>query len=255
MTRICRCRNGSTAAVIATVTEQIFAEDAYVRACEAEVTHAAPGAIQLDRTVFYPAGGGQPGDSGVLKLADGTVVEVLNTVKGDGAGEILHLVSEETPAPARGTALTAEIDWARRHKHMRMHTCLHLLCAVIDAPVTGGQLSDEKARLDFDLPQLTLDKGEIEAHLNQLIARDTPTATRWISDAELAAQPDLVRTMKVKPPSGQGRVRLLEVEDVDVQPCGGTHVKSTGEIGAVTVRKIENKGKHNRRVNIVFKED
>ena len=237
-----------------TATEQVFAEDAYARSCEAKVTHAAPGAIQLDRTVFYAAGGGQPGDSGVLKLADGGEIEVLNTVKGEGAGEILHLTAEDAPAPAIGTALSAEIDWQRRHKFMRMHTCLHLLCAVIDAPVTGGQLSEEKGRLDFDLPELSLDKAEIEARLNELIAGDAPTATQWISDADLAAQPDLVRTMKVKPPSGQGRVRLLEVEDIDLQPCGGTHVKSTAEIGAVTVRKIENKGKHNRRVNITFKE-
>ena len=235
-------------------TEQAFAEDAYARACDASVTHSAPGIIQLDRTVFYAAGGGQPGDSGVLKLDDGSTVQVLNTVKGESVGEILHLVAEDAPVPAVGTAVTAEIDWARRHKHMRMHTCLHLLCAVIDAPVTGGQLSAEKGRLDFDLPELSLDKVEIEARLNELIARNAPTATRWIRDADLAAQPDLVRTMKVKPPSGQGRVRLLDVADVDVQPCGGTHVKSTGEIGPVTVRKIENKGKHNRRVNIAFKE-
>jgi|TARA_B100000315_G_scaffold218326_1_gene219562 misacylated tRNA(Ala) deacylase len=235
-------------------TEQVFAEDAYARACEARVTHAAPGAIQLDRTVFYAAGGGQPGDSGILKLADGAEIEVLNTVKGEGAGEILHLTAEDAALPANGSAVTAEIDWARRHKLMRMHTCLHLLCAVIEAPVTGGQLSEEKGRLDFDLPELSLDKGEIEARLDQLIARDAPTGTRWISDADLAAQPDLVRTMKVKPPSGQGRVRLLDIEDIDLQPCGGTHIKSTAEIGAVTVRKIENKGKHNRRVNITFKE-
>ncbi|MDP7642271.1 MAG: alanyl-tRNA editing protein, partial [Alphaproteobacteria bacterium] len=234
--------------------EQVFAEDAYARSCEAKVTHAAPGAIQLDRTVFYSAGGGQPGDSGVLKLADGSEIEVLNTVKGEGAGEIIHLIPDDAPVPANGTVLTAEIDWARRHKLMRMHTCLHLLCAVIDAPVTGGQMSEQKGRLDFDLPELALDKSEIEERLNQLIARSAPTATRWISDADLAARPDLVRTMKVKPPSGQGRVRLLDVEDVDLQPCGGTHVKSTAEIGAVAVRKIENKGKHNRRVNITFKE-
>jgi len=236
------------------VTEQLFAEDAYARSCDARVIHSAPGAIQLDRTVFYAAGGGQPGDSGVLKLADGTEIAVLNTVKGDQAGDILHLVAEDAPLPAPGTELVAELNWQRRHKHMRMHTCLHLLCAIIDAPVTGGQLGEEKGRLDFDLPELTLEKSEIDARLNELIARDATVGTRWISEAELAVQPDLVRTMKVKPPSGQGRVRLLEVSDIDLQPCGGTHVKSTGEIGPVTVRKIENKGRHNRRVNIIFKE-
>ena len=236
------------------MTEQLFAEDAYARSCDARVIHSAPGAIQLDRTVFYAAGGGQPGDSGVLKLADGTEIAVLNTVKGDQAGDILHLVAEDAPLPAPGTELVAELNWQRRHKHMRMHTCLHLLCAIIDAPVTGGQLGEEKGRLDFDLPELTLEKSEIDARLNELIARDATVGTRWISEAELAVQPDLVRTMKVKPPSGQGRVRLLEVSDIDLQPCGGTHVKSTGEIGPVTVRKIENKGRHNRRVNIIFKE-
>ena len=236
------------------VTKQLFTEDAYARSCDAQVTQSAPGTIQLDRTVFYAAGGGQPGDSGVLKLADGTEIPVLNTVKGEGVGEILHLVADDAPVPAPGTALVAELDWERRHKHMRMHTCLHLLCSVIEAPVTGGQLGADKGRLDFDLPELTLEKTEIEARLNELIARDAAVGTRWISDEELAAQPDLVRTMKVQPPSGQGRVRLLEVGDIDLQPCGGTHVKSTGEIGPVTVRKIENKGKHNRRVNIIFKE-
>ena len=236
------------------MTEQLFAEDAYARSCDARVIHSAPGAIQLDRTVFYAAGGGQPGDSGVLKLADGTEIAVLNTVKGDQAGDILHLVAEDAPLPAPGTELVAELNWQRRHKHMRMHTCLHLLCAIIDAPVTGGQLGEEKGRLDFNLPELALEKSEIDARLNELIARDATVGTRWISEAELAVQPDLVRTMKVKPPSGQGRVRLLEVSDIDLQPCGGTHVKSTGEIGPVTVRKIENKGRHNRRVNIIFKE-
>ena len=235
-------------------TEHIFTEDAYLRACEACVTRSGPGAIQFDRTVFYPAGGGQPGDSGVVKLTGGATIQILNTVKGEGAGEIIHIVPDDAAILAIGTAVTLEIDWMRRHRHMRMHTCLHLLCAVVDAPVTGGQLSEDKGRLDFDLPELSLDKAKIEAHLNQLISCDAATTTRWISDADLAAQPELVRTMKVKPPSGEGRVRLLDVEDVDLQPCGGTHVKSTGEIGPITVRKIENKGKHNRRVNIVFKE-
>lgn len=236
------------------MTKQVFTEDAYARSCEAQVTHAAPGAILLDRTVFYAAGGGQPGDTGVLKLANGTEIPVLNTVKGEAAGDILHLVSEDAPLPDVGTALTAELNWQRRHKHMRMHTCLHLLCSIIEAPVTGGQLGEEKGRLDFDMGEMTLDKAEITERLNELIARNAPVGTRWITDGELAAQPDLVRTMKVKPPSGQGKVRLLEVANIDLQPCGGTHVKATGEIGPVAVRKIENKGKHNRRVNIIFAE-
>ena len=179
---------------------------------------------------------------------------MLNTVKGEAAGDILHLVAEDAPLPDVGTALTAELNWQRRHKHMRMHTCLHLLCSIIEAPVTGGQLGEEKGRLDFDMGEMTLDKAEITERLNELIARNAPVGTRWITDGELAAQPDLVRTMKVKPPSGQGKVRLLEVANIDLQPCGGTHVKATGEIGPVAVRKIENKGKHNRRVNIIFVE-
>jgi len=236
------------------MTKQVFTEDAYARSCGAQVIHAAPGAILLDRTVFFAAGGGQPGDTGVLKLTNGTEIPVLNTVKGEAAGDILHLVAEDAPLPDVGTALTAELNWQRRHKHMRMHTCLHLLCSIIEAPVTGGQLGEEKGRLDFDMGEMTLDKAEITERLNELIARNAPVGTRWITDGELAAQPDLVRTMKVKPPSGQGKVRLLEVADIDLQPCGGTHVKATGEIGPVAVRKIENKGKHNRRVNIIFAE-
>ena len=236
------------------MTEHVFTEDAYARSCEVQVTHTAPGRILLDRTVFYAAGGGQPGDTGVLKLADGTEIPVLNTVKGEATSDILHLVAEDAPLPDLGTALTAELNWQRRHKLMRMHTCLHLLCAVIEAPVTGGQLGEEKGRLDFDMGEITLDKAKITERLNELIARNAPVSTRWITDDELAAQPDLVRTMKVKPPSSQGKVRLLEIADIDLQPCGGTHVKATGEIGPVAVRKIENKGKYNRRVNIIFGE-
>lgn len=235
-------------------TERIFAEDAYAQNCDAQVTHVAPGIIQLDRTVFYAAGGGQPGDCGSLKLADGRTITIKDTVKDKKTGCILHQVAESAPLPNVGMKVIAEIDWERRHKHMRMHTCLHLLCAVIEAPVTGGQLWTDKGRLDFDLPKTSLDKGAIEARLNELIASDAPTTTRWISDKELEAQPELVRTMMVKPPTGKGRVRLLHIEDVDLQPCGGTHVAQTSEIGQVIVRKIENKGRHHRRIIINFQE-
>lgn len=235
-------------------TALLFRDDAYARSCEARVTDAGPGAIRLDQTVFYPSGGGQPGDRGVLTLADGTRIDVLNTIKGEAEDDVVHVVAEDAPLPAPGTPVVAEIDWERRYRHMRMHTCLHLLCAVVDAPVTGGQLSEDKGRLDFDLQDTTLDKSEIEERLNALIARDLPGAPRWITDEELAANPELVRTMLVKPPTGQGRVRLMEVEGVDLQPCGGTHVRATGEIGAVTVRKIESKGKRNRRVSIAFRD-
>jgi misacylated tRNA(Ala) deacylase len=148
--------------------------------------------------------------------------------------------------------VTAEIDWERRHRHMRMHTCLHLLCAVVTGDVTGGQIGADKGRLDFNLPDTQLDKEAITAGLNRLIDEDHPVEPRWISDAELATQPDLVRTMSVKPPSGSGRVRLLDIAGVDLQPCGGTHVRRTGEIGRVRVGKIENKGRQNRRINVLF---
>lgn len=234
-------------------TEALFREDPYARTCEARIGAAAAGGVRLDRTVFYPEGGGQPGDTGVLRADDGSVTPVLGTRKGEAAGEILHLVDPAAPLPAPGSRVTAELDWERRHRHMRMHTCLHLLSAVIDAPVTGGQLTAEKGRLDFDLDS-KLEKAAVEEQLNALIARDLPVAPRWISDEALAAQPELVRTMRVKPPSGQGQVRLIDVEGIDLQPCGGTHVARTGEIGPVIVRKIESKGRQNRRVSLAFGE-
>jgi len=234
-------------------TELVFQDDTYARSCEATVISAGPEGIRLDRTVFYPTGGGQPGDSGVLRF-DGGAVEIVDTRKGEHLADVLHIPAEGATLPAPGTAVTAEIDWARRHRLMRMHTCLHLLCAVVDGPVTGGQIGDGRGRLDFDLPEATLDKAEIAATLNRLIEEDRAVRARWISDDELDAQPDLVKTMTVKPPRGAGRVRLLEIEGVDLQACGGTHVSRTGEIGAVTVAKIEKKGRHNRRVAIAFDE-
>ena len=235
-----------------TTVEKLFEADAYATSCEARVVSAAPDGIRLDRTVFYAMGGGQPGDQGVLRLADGGAVEIVDTRKGEGPGEILHIPAEDAALPAPGDAVTAEIDWDRRHRLMRIHTCLHLLCAVVDGPVTGGQISDGKGRLDFDLPDATLDKAEISAAINRLIAEDHPVGSRWISDDELASQPDLVKTMSVVPPMGQGQIRLLEIEGVDLQACGGTHVAATGEIGAIEVTKIEKKGRHNRRVVVAF---
>jgi misacylated tRNA(Ala) deacylase len=234
--------------------ELLFREDAYLTNCAATVTASGPEGLRLDRTVFYPTGGGQPGDSGWLTLADGTRLKVVDAVKGDDHENVVHVLEEGAVAPAPGTAVTAEIDWQRRHRHMRMHSCLHLLCAVVTGDVTGGQIGADKGRLDFNLPDTSLDKDAITAELNRLIAEDHPVEPRWISDAELAAQPDLVRTMSVKPPSGGGRVRLLDIAGVDLQPCGGTHVRRTGEIGRVRVGKIENKGRQNRRINILFDE-
>ena len=232
-------------------TELLFRAEPYARTCEAHIGAVEPGAVRLDRTVFYPEGGGQPGDTGVLRADDGTAFAVSNTRKGEGADDVIHLIDPDSALPAPGSRVVAELDWERRYRHMRMHTCLHLLSAVIDAPVTGGQLSAEKGRLDFDV-DTKLEKAAVQAELNALIARDFPVGARWISDEALAEQPELVRTMRVKPPTGQGRVRLIDVEGIDLQPCGGTHVARTGETGPIVVRKIESKGRQNRRVTLVF---
>ncbi len=234
------------------MTEEIFRQDAYARSCEATVTKVDEAGIALDRTVFYPEGGGQPGDTGVLRRQDGSEVRIAETRKNKATGGQIHVPEDGAPALAEGETVTAEIDWERRHKLMRMHTCLHLMCAIVEGDVTGGQIGEDKGRLDFNLPDTSLDKEHITAELNRLIEEDHPTGARWISDQEMAEQAELVRTMSVRPPTGQGKVRLIEVAGVDLQPCGGTHVRSTGEIGRVRVRKIENKGRQNRRVNIVF---
>jgi misacylated tRNA(Ala) deacylase len=232
------------------MTEEIFRDDAYAVRCTATITAIDADGITLDRTVFYPQSGGQPGDTGVLRRADGAGIAIIDTTPGNR-----HIPAEGTPPVSVGEAVEAEIDWPRRYRLMRMHSCLHLLCAVVTGDVTGGQIGETRGRLDFNLPDTALDKAEITAALNQLIAADHRIAARWITEDALAAQPDLVRTMSVSPPAGQGRVRLLEIEGVDLQPCGGTHVRRTGEIGRVAVAKIENKGRRNRRINIVFAEE
>lgn len=236
------------------MTELLFRDDPYLRACAAQVVAAWPGGIVLDRTVFYAAGGGQPGDTGVLRLADGGTIAILDTVKGAGATEIVHVPAPDAALPAPGTALLAEIDWERRHRLMRMHTCLHLLCSVVPGAVTGGQVGDGRGRLDFDVPGSSLDKEAIGAGLNALITAGHRVAPRWIGDDELAARPELVRTMSVKPPMGSGQVRLIDIAGVDLQPCGGTHVANTAEIGPVAITRIENKGRQNRRIVLAFAE-
>ena len=234
------------------MTEELFREDATLMACEARVLSCDERGIRLDRTVFYPTGGGQPGDSGVLRLADGSAVAIADAVKGDAADEVIHVPAPGAALPEPGVEVVAEIDWDRRHRLMRMHTCLHLLCAVVPGSVTGGSVGDGRGRLDFDVPGASLDKEAIAAALNKLIAEGHAVAPRWIDDAELAAHPELVRTMTVKPPMGAGKVRLLEIAGVDLQPCGGTHVRNTAEIGPVEIGKIENKGRQNRRINVAF---
>jgi misacylated tRNA(Ala) deacylase len=238
------------------MTDPLFRDDAYARDCTATVTAVNDRrGIVLDRTVFYPTGGGQPGDRGVL-LWDGGEIPIATTVKGEAPDEIVHVPAEGAPLPPVGAPVTARLDWDTRYRHMRVHTALHLLSVVIPLPVTGGSISAEKGRLDFDMPDAPEDREALEAQLNELVAGDHAVSTEWITDAELEANPDLVKTMAVKPPMGQGRVRLVRIGagsgTVDLQPCGGTHVRRTGEIGPVRFGKIEKKGKQNRRVSILI---
>jgi misacylated tRNA(Ala) deacylase len=229
------------------MTDRLYAVDAYRRECVTSVRTLTERGVVLDATVFYPTGGGQPGDTGYLHWNGGSA-KALDTVA-DGDGRIVHILADDVTAPEPGTEVTAEIDFERRHRLMRMHTCLHLLSAVLPYPVTGGQVGDGSGRLDFDLPDAP-DKAEVELELNRLISEDHPVGERWITDEELDAQPELVKTLSVKPPRGAGRIRLLEIPGVDLQPCGGTHVKRTGEIGPVRVVKVEKKGRMNRRVKV-----
>jgi misacylated tRNA(Ala) deacylase len=230
------------------MTEELFREDAFARQCDANVVGLGSDGVRLDRTVFYCTGGGQPGDRGRLVLAEGGALEVIDTVK--AAEGIVHRVAEGSALPAVGARLRAEIDWDRRHRLTRMHSALHLLCRAVDCPVTGGQVGEARSRLDFDAGEL--DKEEIAARLAQWIADDRRVRHFWIDADELAARPELVRTMSVRPPTASGRVRLVEIEGLDLQACGGTHVRSTGEIGRLEVGKIENKGRQNRRVNLLL---
>ncbi|MBT8077768.1 MAG: alanyl-tRNA editing protein [Gammaproteobacteria bacterium] len=229
------------------MTEALFRDDAYLKNCDATVVGLADNAIVLDRTVFYAMGGGQPGDTGTISWDAGTA-EIVDTRYGEN-GEIRHLTAEGSSLPPAGTAVSAEIDWDRRYRHMRMHTGLHLIGAVLQYGVTGGSISEQKSRLDFDM-QDPIDKEKLTVDIQALVDADKPVSCRWISDEELEAQPELVRTMSVQPPKGAGKVRLLEIQDIDLQPCGGTHLRSTGEVGAFHIGKVEKKGKHNRRVNL-----
>jgi len=232
--------------------ELVFRDDAYARSCEATVTDVADGRIRLDRTVFYPTGGGQPGDTGRLTTSDGAVIEIADTVKGDHLEDVVHVAAEGSTLPSPGTAVTAEIDWDRRFRHMRMHTTLHVICALIDAEITGASVGAEKSRIDLNWPEPDMTKDDLTAKLGEVVAAGRPVGARWITDEELDARPELIRTMSIQPPRGIGKVRLLEIEGIDLQPCGGTHVANTSELGHVAVSKIENKGKQNRRVNVVL---
>jgi misacylated tRNA(Ala) deacylase len=232
------------------MTEWLFQQDAYLERCTARVVESGADGVVLDRTVFYPLGGGQPGDTGLLRAADGREWRVVDTRKGDG-GRILHKLADGGAPPASGDEVEAVLDWDRRHRHMRMHTGLHLLGSVLRFGVTGGQVGVDRSRLDFDT-QDEIDVAQVNEALQRLVAADRPVSCRWITDEELDRQPELVRTLSVQPPRGAGRIRLLEVEGIDLQPCGGTHVRATGEVGPLLVTKVENKGRHNKRVYVAF---
>lgn len=236
-------------------TTLAFRDDAYITGIEAVVTGhfetpTGPGVL-LDRTVFYPTGGGQPGDGGRITWAGGEA-QVATTVYGASKDEVVHVAVAGSRLPPIGASVTAALDWDMRYRRMRMHTGLHLLSVVLPYPVTGGSIGTDESRLDFDIPEAGLDRDVITAALNDLIGRDAAVSDQWITDGELEANPGLVKTMSVKPPMGSGRVRLVSIEGLDLQPCGGTHVRRTGEIGRLVVCAIEKKGRQNRRVRVTF---
>ena len=233
-------------------TELLFRDDAYLKSATARVTAVNERGAELDRTIFYPLGGGQPGDSGVLVRENGERIAIADARKGETPGSVLHVFAAGASRPELGESLMMEIDWARRYSLMRLHTALHLMSCVVVAPVSGGNIAPDKARLDFDIDMTLLDAEHITRETNALIASGVATETVWITDEELAAQPDLVKTMSVQPPRGAGRVRLLKIPGIDLQPCGGTHVRNIAEIGGIRVTRIRNEGKHNKRVEIVL---
>ncbi|MGZ5910697.1 MAG: alanyl-tRNA editing protein [Reyranella sp.] len=232
------------------MVEELFRQDAYLKEAEATVTALDERGVRLDRSIFYPTGGGQPGDTGSLRW-DGGEARIVDAEKADGA-DVLHVLAPDAPRPAVGTKVHTTLDWDRRLLHMRMHTALHVMSAVIKGNVTGGQVGADKSRLDFNLEGEVPAKEWVTEEINRLIALDRPVTPQWISDEELAARPELVKTMSVRPPMGAGRVRLLAIEGIDLQACGGTHVARTGEIGRVECIKIENKGKMHRRFVIAL---
>jgi misacylated tRNA(Ala) deacylase len=233
-------------------TELLYRDDAYLKTATARVIAVDERGIELDRTIFYPQGGGQVGDTGVLMRAGGERIAVADTRKGDALDRVLHVPAPAAPRPEIGEALALEIDWPRRYSLMRLHTALHVMSCVVVAPVTGGNIAPDKARLDFDIDMSLLDAKRIEDETNALIVRGAETETVWITDEELDARPELVKTMSVKPPRGAGRVRLLRIPGIDLQPCGGTHVRNIAEIGSVRVLRIRSEGKRNKRVEIAL---
>ena len=233
-------------------TELLFRDDAYLKSASARVIGVNERGIELDRTIFYPLGGGQAGDTGAMLRENGERIPIADTRKGDAIDSVLHIPAPAMQRPELGETVALEIDWERRYKLMRLHTALHVMSCVIVAPVTGGNISPDKARLDFDIDMNLLDAEKIERETNALIARGVETETVWITDEELDARPELVKTMSVQPPRGAGRVRLLRIPGIDLQPCGGTHVRNVAEIGGIRVLKIRSEGRRNRRVEIAL---
>jgi misacylated tRNA(Ala) deacylase len=233
-------------------TDLLFRSDAYLTTAQAQVIAVHDRGIELDRTIFYPMGGGQLGDTGTLLRASGERIEILDTRKGESLDSVCHIAAPSAPSPEPGETLTLAIDWQRRYALMRLHTALHVISCVVVAPVTGGNIAPDKARLDFDIDMSLLDAEVIQRETNALIARGAETETVWITEAELDARPDLVKTMSVQPPRGGGRVRLLRIPGIDLQPCGGTHVRNITEIGAIRVLKIRSEGRRNKRVEIAL---
>ncbi|MGD9885723.1 MAG: alanyl-tRNA editing protein [Reyranella sp.] len=230
--------------------EELFRQDAYLREADATVTALEERGLRLDRSIFYPTGGGQPGDTGIVRW-DGGEARIVDSIKAE-SGDVLHVLAPDSPRPAVGAKVHTALDWERRMRHMRMHTALHVMSAVIRGNVTGGQVGSDRSRLDFNLEGEVPAKDWVTAEVNKLIALDRPVTPQWITDEELEARPELVKTMSVRPPMGAGRVRLLSIEGIDLQACGGTHVARTGEIGPIECVKIENKGKMNRRFVIAL---
>jgi misacylated tRNA(Ala) deacylase len=236
------------------VSKLLFRDDAYLRTATASVVAVHERGLELDRTIFYPLGGGQPGDTGFLIREGGDHVTIADTRKGENLESVVHVPAQTSSGhtPQVGEHVTLEIDWERRYKLMKLHTALHVMSCVVIAPVTGGNIAPDKARLDFDIDMSLLDASKIERETNALIARALETETVWITDEELSARPDLVKTMSVQPPKGAGRVRLVRIPGIDLQPCGGTHVRNIAEIGAIRVTRIRSEGKRNKRVEIVL---
>jgi misacylated tRNA(Ala) deacylase len=234
------------------LTKMLFRDDAYRRECQSLVTRVTEKGYVLDATIFYPQGGGQPGDTGSFVTGDGVEIPIIGTIYDEDRIHIVHVPGEAASKLQPGDTVTARLDWEPRFARMRIHTALHLLSVVLPFPVTGGAIGSGDGRLDFDIPDAGLDKDEIGEKLNALISQDAALHEKWITDAELDANPGLVKTMSVQPPRGAGRIRLIEIEGIDLQPCGGTHVRSTAEIGQVIITDIQKKGKQNRRVRIAL---